>query len=60
MACGDGGNDLEMIKTVGFGVAMSNATDEVKAAADYITCSNEENGVAKAIEKFVLKTADVV
>lgn len=54
MACGDGGNDLEMIKTVGFGVAMENAIDEVKAAADYITCSNEEDGVAKAIEKFVL------
>ena len=54
MACGDGGNDLEMIKSVGFGVAMENAIEEVKAAADYITCSNEEDGVAKAIEKFVL------
>lgn len=54
MACGDGGNDLEMIKTVGFGVAMSNATAEVRAAADYITCSNDEDGVAKVIEKYVL------
>lgn len=60
MACGDGGNDLEMLKTVGFGVAMENATEEVKAAADYITCSNEEDGVAKAIEKFVLNKEDIV
>lgn len=60
MACGDGGNDLEMIKTAGLGVAMDNATDEVKAAADYITCSNEEDGVAKAIEKFVLNEKDAV
>lgn len=54
MAFGDGGNDLEMLRAVGFGVAMENATEEVKAAADYITLSNEEDGVAKAIEKFVL------
>lgn len=54
MACGDGNNDLAMIKTVGFGVAMANAVQEVKDAADYITLSNEENGVAKAIERFVL------
>lgn len=60
MACGDGGNDLDMIRTVGLGVAMENAIDEVKAAADYITCSNEEDGVAKAIEKFVLKQESTV
>ena len=54
MACGDGNNDLAMIKTVGFGVAMANATEEVKQAADYITSSNDEDGVAKAIERFVL------
>ena len=54
MACGDGMNDLEMLKTVGFGVAMENGRSEVKAVADYITESNNEDGVAKAIEKFVL------
>ena len=54
MAFGDGTNDLKMITEVGFGVAMENGFDEVKAAADYVTCSNDEDGVAKAIEKFVL------
>ncbi|WP_461811922.1 Cof-type HAD-IIB family hydrolase [Faecalimonas sp.] len=54
MACGDGMNDLEMLKAAGLGVAMENAMDEVKQAADYITDTNENNGVAKAIEKFAL------
>ena len=53
MVCGDGSNDLEMIRMAGVGVAMANAADEVKKAADYITESNEEDGVAKAIEKIV-------
>ena len=47
-------NDLEMVREAGLGVAMSNAVEPVKAAADYITVSNEEDGVAKAIEKFAL------
>lgn len=55
MACGDGGNDLAMIETVGFGVAMENAVSEIKQAADYITSSNEDDGVARAIERFVLQ-----
>ena len=55
MACGDGDNDIAMLKEVGFGVAMANAEEKVKAAADYITESNNEEGAAKAIEKFVLK-----
>ena len=55
MACGDGDNDLLMLKEVGFGVAMANAEEEVKKAADYITLSNEEDGVAEAIEKFALR-----
>lgn len=55
MACGDGSNDIEMIREVGFGVAMSNAIDEVKEAADYVTLSNDEDGVARVIEKYVLK-----
>ena len=55
MACGDSGNDMAMIVEAGFGVAMENGTDEIKEVANYITVSNEEDGVAKAIEKFVLK-----
>ena len=55
MACGDGENDVTMIEKAGFGVAMANAVDSVKAVADHITVSNEELGVAKAIEQFVLR-----
>ena len=55
MACGDGMNDIAMLKVVGLGVAMANADPEVREAADYITASNDEDGVAKAIEKFALK-----
>lgn len=55
MACGDGDNDLEMLKAVGVGVAMGNADEAVKAAADYVTDTNEEEGVAKAVEKFALR-----
>ena len=55
MACGDGDNDIAMLKEVGFGVAMANAEEKVKAVADYITESNNDEGAAKAIEKFVLK-----
>ena len=54
MACGDGGNDVEMLKEVGFAVAMANGSDPVKKAADFVTVSNDEVGVAKAIERFVL------
>ena len=54
MACGDGMNDYEMLKTVGFAVAMKNACEEIKEIADYVTDSNDEDGVAKAIEKFAL------
>lgn len=50
---GDAGNDLDMIQFAGLGVAMANAFDEVKEAADYITKSNEEDGVAHVIEKFI-------
>ena len=53
-ACGDGGNDVEMLKEVGFAVAMANGSDPVKKAADFVTVSNDEDGVAKAIERFVL------
>ncbi len=54
MALGDGENDLTMIRMAGFGVAMGNAEEHVKAAADHITATNDEAGVAAAIRKFVL------
>lgn len=54
MAFGDGDNDIAMLREVGFGVAMQNADEEVKAVADYVTGSNDEDGVAKAIARFVL------
>lgn len=54
MAIGDSGNDLAILQAAGIGVAMDNADDVIKAHADYITASNEEDGVAKAIEHFIL------
>lgn len=51
---GDAGNDLAMIEYAGLGVAMGNAFDEVKEIADYITLSNNNNGVAHVIEKYML------
>ncbi|ABM03650.1 Cof-like hydrolase [Psychromonas ingrahamii 37] len=51
---GDAGNDLEMIQYAGLGIAMANATDDVKAVADYITLSNDQDGVAHVFEKFIL------
>lgn len=54
MAFGDGENDISMIRMAGFGVAMENAEEHVKAAADHITVTNNEAGVAAAIRKFVL------
>lgn len=53
---GDAGNDLAMIQYAGLGVAMANAFDEVKSAADYMTSSNEDDGVAEVIEKFMLES----
>ena len=54
IAVGDGFNDLEMIEYAGLGIAMENAPDAVKEKSDYITDSNDNDGVAKAIEKFML------
>lgn len=53
MACGDTENDIDIIKTAAIGVAMGNATEDVKKAADHITLSNEESGVAAAIRSFI-------
>ena len=54
MAVGDGGNDVEMLRHVAIGVAMGNATDEVKAHADHVTTHVDEDGLANAIDKFIL------
>ena len=54
IAIGDGYNDLTMIVYAGLGIAMANAQAPVKNSADFITLSNEEDGVAYAIEKFIL------
>lgn len=54
MACGDSDNDYSMIEVAGLGVAMSNASKELKDIADAVTLSNDEDGVAYAIEKWVL------
>ena len=54
MACGDSGNDAAMLKAVGLGVAMGNATPDILAAADAVTDTNDRDGVAKALERFVL------
>ena len=53
LAIGDQNNDIEMVKTAGIGVAMDNGTEEIKAAADYITDSVKNDGFVKAINKFV-------
>lgn len=52
MAIGDSNNDIEMLQTVGWGVAMGQATERVKAAAHAVTASNKEDGVALAIERY--------
>ena len=54
MAIGDNENDLTMVEYAGIGVAMANATENVKNAADVLTASNEEDGVAEVINKYVL------
>ena len=55
MACGDGLNDIPMLKYAGLAVAMGNAYDETKKYADYISATNEEDGVAEAIKRFILE-----
>jgi len=58
IAFGDGMNDLTMLEYVGTGVAMDNAVDEVKKAAQYITTSNDEDGIAKALYKYIPELQD--
>lgn len=57
IACGDSYNDLSMIEEAGLGVAMANAEEALKAAADYVTerdCNHD--GIAEVVEKFILHT----
>ena len=60
MAFGDGSSDITFLKECGCGVAMGNATDDVKASADYVTKHVEENGVAYALQRLVLQETQVV
>ncbi len=53
ICCGDGFNDISMIKYAGLGVAMGNAKPEVKAAADYVTATNDEDGLVEVMNKFI-------
>lgn len=55
IAFGDNYNDMTMIGYAGFGVAMSNGEEEVKKIANYVCESNDDDGIAKTLEKFVLK-----
>lgn len=52
---GDDRNDIDMLQEAGFGIAMGNAHKSIQEIADYVTASNEEDGVALALEKFLLK-----
>ena len=52
MAFGDGGNDITIVQEAGIGVAMGNAGDNLKAVADYITTSVDEDGVMNALLKY--------
>ena len=54
VAFGDGGNDIPMLLAAGTGIAMGNSDDKVKAAADYVTTSVDDNGIANALQRFGL------
>lgn len=60
LACGDQMNDVNMLNAVGVGVAMGNAVPELKALAAWQTATNDEDGVARAVERFVLESDAVV
>lgn len=55
VACGDGYNDLSMIDYAGLGVVMANGVDSLKEHADFITDSNDEDGIARVVEQFILQ-----
>ena len=60
MAIGDGGNDVDMLRYAAVGVAMGQASDEVKAAADYVTSNVDDDGVARALIHLGLLTEEEV
>lgn len=53
IAIGDSENDLSMIRNAGLGVAVANAAEAIRASADFVTLSNQDNGVAYVINKFI-------
>ena len=55
MAFGDGGNDLSIVRTAGIGVAMGNANESLKAVADYVTDTVDDNGISNALHRWVLE-----
>lgn len=55
ICCGDGYNDISMIKRAGLGVAMRNAQPQVRESADYVAPSNDEDGIVHVIERFILE-----
>ena len=55
MAFGDGGNDISIIKKAGVGIAMGNANEPLKNAADYITDSVDDDGIYKALEHWIFR-----
>lgn len=55
MACGDGLNDIPMLQYAGLAIAMENAYEETRRAADFVVSSNEADGVAEAIQRFILE-----
>ena len=58
VAFGDDKNDMEMLKMCGIGIAVDNAISDVKAIADCVTLSNDENGVAEWLAKNVLMSVE--
>lgn len=53
IAFGDSGNDIDMLRAAGIGVAMDNAEEEAKAVADYVTLANTEDGIVYALKKYI-------
>lgn len=54
MSCGDGSNDLQLVANSGIGIAMGNAVPAVKEAAHTVVASNDDGGIAEAIDRFIL------
>lgn len=58
VCCGDGYNDISMIRRAGVGVAMANAQPQVRAAADFVAPGNEDDGLVQVIDRFVLEDGE--